>query len=487
MSKAIKNSQKKGVKSAKSITVKNTPIVIQQHRKTGPLQSAGRTVGAAVGSGLGSIFDKIFGSGSYTVKHNTLSAGTMMNGPTSVRVRRSEYIGSVSGSTSFASAYQQHINPANISLFPWLNELATLFEKYRFHGLVFMFKSTSATAVSSTNTALGSVLMATNYNVNDSPFNSKLSMLEYEYSNSCSPCSDMLHYVECAKALQEDLLFIDQDGTSSVDDHRLNDWGQFQLSTVGMQAASVVGELWVTYDVELFYHRLPSGSSSMGGLVLQLHGTIDGTHPMGTANFDVGYSNGPAYLDTAFRSTSHYAPIHNGPNSFSLFLREGSYLVTAYYRGSSGSSLYVTPFYLVPQFTVVDGRPPLRGLIFGAGGSNDELLPGTLLTGNTVGNTACFTVFSPGIYLVTMDTTGNLPASVSEGTIVVSPVPRPLYQATMVVPEGLQVAIREKALSVSFPGVILKEMETDEKSYFSVPPPVPTPPQPAAARRWGLA
>jgi hypothetical protein len=38
--------------------------------------------------------------------------------------------------------------------------------------------------------------------------------------------------------------------------------GNFQIATVGMQAAAVIGELWCTYDVELIKPKLPDAFSS---------------------------------------------------------------------------------------------------------------------------------------------------------------------------------------------------------------------------------
>lgn len=47
------------------------------------------------------------------------------------------------------------LNPGQKSLFPWLAGIASNFESYKFHGLVFEYKSMSADALNSTNTALG--------------------------------------------------------------------------------------------------------------------------------------------------------------------------------------------------------------------------------------------------------------------------------------------------------------------------------------------
>jgi hypothetical protein len=69
----------------------------------------------------------------------------------------------INGSTAFTNT-SFNINPSNALLFPWLSNIAANFSEYRFKNLRFCFNSTSANALNSTNTALGQVIMTTNYN-----------------------------------------------------------------------------------------------------------------------------------------------------------------------------------------------------------------------------------------------------------------------------------------------------------------------------------
>lgn len=73
------------------------------------------------------------------------------------RIQNREYIMDiVSGSSANSFNYNTFdLNPGSSVTFPWLNRIAQNFESYRFHGLVFEFKSMSADALNSTNTALG--------------------------------------------------------------------------------------------------------------------------------------------------------------------------------------------------------------------------------------------------------------------------------------------------------------------------------------------
>jgi len=140
--------------------------------------------------------------------------------------------------------------------FPWLSAVASAYEQYSFKGLVFEFKSTSANSLNSTNTALGTVIMATEYDSKKPPFSSKLQMENYEFATSCKPADSCLHPVECNPAESTLTCLYTRQPTTAGSDVRFTDLGQFYLATVGMQAAAVIGELWCTYEIELLKPRI---------------------------------------------------------------------------------------------------------------------------------------------------------------------------------------------------------------------------------------
>lgn len=148
----------------------------------------GGTLGGIIGSGLGKLGNMITGSGDYNIKENVLvRPGPVPSfGPSSIRIQHKEYLGDLLGSTNFTlSSYA--INPGMQASFPWLSSLASNFEQYHFNGLVFQFVSTSADALNSTNTALGKLIMATDYNALDASFINASQMLITLYSNYGKP------------------------------------------------------------------------------------------------------------------------------------------------------------------------------------------------------------------------------------------------------------------------------------------------------------
>jgi len=218
-------------------------------------------LGAVAGHGLGTIVNKIWGNGDYQINNNSLLSGQIpvfkSNDRETVIAHR-EYIGDITGSTAFNNtAYI--INPGLAQTFPWLSQVAAYYEQYEMLGLIFEYRPTSGTSVASANTALGVVVMATDYDVANPNFNSKQQMDSYEFSSSDVPYCKIIHPVECAP--REKTLGVQYIRTGAVpagEDLRFYDLGLFQIASQGQQSGvSTIGELWVSYHVRLLKPRIP--------------------------------------------------------------------------------------------------------------------------------------------------------------------------------------------------------------------------------------
>lgn len=217
-------------------------------------QQVGSVIGRALGGAAQSLFRHVTGMGAYKVNRNSLLPGNdppQFEGSEATRIRHREYLGDITGSIAFTTQTYP-LNPGIATSFPWLANIAQGFEEYQFLGVIFEFKSTSAVALNSTNTALGTVIMATEYNAQKPAFISKLQMENYEYASSAAPSVDQMHPVECDPKLTPFPKLFVRGPTATIGDIKTYDLGFFQLATVGMQAAAVIGELWVTYDVALY-------------------------------------------------------------------------------------------------------------------------------------------------------------------------------------------------------------------------------------------
>lgn len=224
---------------------------------------AGAAAGSSLGGLAGDLLGKITGLGDYKIQYNTLANNSVkllsgdavpavQNTHTGVRICHREYITDISSSIAF-SIQNYNINPGLSSTFPWLSAVAQNFQQYKLHGMIFTFVSTSADALNSTNTALGTVILGTNYNASSSNFSSKQQMENNEFTTSSKPSCNVMHMIECdpKQTLQEGKFYVRTGVLPANQDIKTYDIGNFQIATVGSQAVAVIGELHVSYDIEL--------------------------------------------------------------------------------------------------------------------------------------------------------------------------------------------------------------------------------------------
>lgn len=190
--------------------------------------------------------------------------------PRGITVLHKEYLMDIKPSDQFFVRSLQ-LNPGLSTTFPWLSQITDAYEQYRFKGLVFEYKATSSLFTPGAQTsALGSVIMACNYNANSPPFQSKREMENYVGANSSTPTSNMAMAVNVANPIT-DLAYIRLgQPTEENYDLRLYDIGTFQLATQGNQISTTpgvqpgsIGELWVTYELELFKPKYRTSGTKM--------------------------------------------------------------------------------------------------------------------------------------------------------------------------------------------------------------------------------
>lgn len=291
----------------------------------------GAALGSAVGSKAGDLFASITGMGDYKVSYNTVAnpqqTPSFKTKGRSVFISHREYIQDIITSPT-AGAFQirsHDLNPALASTFPWLATIAQNFEQYRIHGMVFHFKSNSADALNSVNTALGTVILATQYNILLPAFKNKQEMENYEFGCSTRPSADVLHPVECdPKVTSFGPIFDIKLGGNDKGDDRLYCPGRFSIATVGQQGVSVnIGELWVTYDIEFFKPRMGDTASQMDHWRVLNSGTFSSTSPFGldsqrvyseSSDFETcNVSDNSIFWDTNFTGKVHITAVWKPP------------------------------------------------------------------------------------------------------------------------------------------------------------------------------
>lgn len=166
-----------------------------------------------------------------------------------------EFVTDINSTVGF-SVNNYVLNPGNPTLFPWLSQIASLYEEYQFLGVVLEFKSTSATAVGTTSSAMGAVIMATDYDCEDASFTNKRAMESAEYATSGQPFESFIHPIECDPKRNPIPRLYVVPGLTSVaqapGDPRFSIHGVTTLATTGQQTAgTAIGELWISYHVRL--------------------------------------------------------------------------------------------------------------------------------------------------------------------------------------------------------------------------------------------
>lgn len=280
------------------------------------------SAGGGVGTDIGAAISRWLGSGDYTVSANSIvnstlkgtsSIPSMHNNGQSVVIRHKEFVTEVRGSTAFKVQASFDINPGVVSTFPWLAGVAARFQEYKIRGLVWHYVPSSGSAVSSTNAALGTVMLQTSYRSNDSPPSNKMEVLNEYWSCESVPSDAFCHPIECdPKENPFNIQYIRTDAVPASDSKLLYDLGQTHLCVSGQQADdTVLGDLWCTYEIEL---KKPIVDSNVTSSVRSVYSLYTGT--MTSSSF----FNGSVTSFGRFEVSANGRTITFPPRTTGLFL-----------------------------------------------------------------------------------------------------------------------------------------------------------------------
>ena len=220
-------------------------------------------VGQAIGGVTGALGIGDYETGHPVVSNDIVDHGAgqgipvFAEGPNTVVISHKEYIADIFGPVT-AGTFQNQVfglNPGLINTFPWLAQVAANYDEYTFHQMIFTFRSTVTDFVAS-NGQVGSIIMATQYNSNDVPFASKQDAMEYDGAVSGKVSEKIMHGVECdpTKLSGSPGKYTRAGPVPPGEDIKTYDLGQLNVSvsnTPGTFANQALGELWVSYTVEL--------------------------------------------------------------------------------------------------------------------------------------------------------------------------------------------------------------------------------------------
>jgi hypothetical protein len=203
--------------------------------------------------------NKMYGSGDYSsnqcscnslIKANISADAVFQQKRHSTRIVHHEYWQSITsqGVAAFTNT-SYSINPGLVAIFPWLSTMASLYERYKINGLCLEGKSYGSQL---TNTALGEVIIAMQYNVADSPFTTKATMENSDYSLNTNVTKDFIYGIECDPTLRTTEWLYTRGG-STTDPLPMCDIGDLNIATVlnsSYPAGTLLYDLSWSIDIE---------------------------------------------------------------------------------------------------------------------------------------------------------------------------------------------------------------------------------------------
>lgn len=258
-----------------------TTAAIANFAGSAPSQQIGKIVGDNVPQLWGSsgLYKKrpMYGRGAYgggVVTNNLISGSDNAVVPTfnptdlhTVTYSNREFIKDIyaPAANSPFSVETLYINPGLLSTFPWLSQIAINFEEYELVQLIFTFKST-VTDFAAASGQVGQILMATQYNPNSDTFGDKEEMMLHEGGMSCKTSESMVHGVECdpAKITGDGQKFVRAGQLPPTEDLKNYDLGKTSIAVLNVPstyAGQQLGELWVSYTVQLRKPKMASANA----------------------------------------------------------------------------------------------------------------------------------------------------------------------------------------------------------------------------------
>jgi len=174
------------------------------------------------------------------------------HGNTPMVIERREVIGTVGGNTGFAST-QYQIQPGNSVLFPWLSQLANLYEKYKFRKLHFEYVNLGSGYA--TANVSGRVVLAVDYNVLSANLQNIADAEMKDPNVPFAPYEDAILRVDVGLATPKSL-YTRGAAYPAGGDPKSYDAGMFYFVVNGTPNTANIGTLYVEYEVELYAPQL---------------------------------------------------------------------------------------------------------------------------------------------------------------------------------------------------------------------------------------
>jgi len=252
-----------------------------------------------------------------------MTSSVNRRGDLRIRVRHREYVQDITGAGATTYGVQQlAINPGLTTLFPWLSQLANLFESYLFNKLSFQYRTETATS------STGKVILTADWDAADPAPGSKQAQLQ-ERSKADGAVWQSFDLI-CDKQDLEKFgiqRYVRQGTLAANLDVKTYDVGILNVGTYGASSSAASGELYVEYDVELI---TPQTSPAPLSAKVQAGGTISNAALNGTTPVVTGSLPLTIGADSiTFNSSGQYLLEVNPTGTLSAITLTGSAGATA--------------------------------------------------------------------------------------------------------------------------------------------------------------
>lgn len=218
---------------------------------------------------------------------NSLTSQNLNRGPRisrlsngDCRIIHREYLQDVTseGSTpSLFSITSISINPGLQSIFQWLYRVAQNYESYRFNSLKVHYQPMVGTSAS------GLVMIGLDYDAADPIPTDKSQLLNSRSTVSVAPWAPVKFVALSADLHKAKSNYVRVDSVPSGKDVRLYDIGNLYIATKGCSPNSLVGEIFIEYDITLMTPAVLVPPVSIGGSVYGSGAGATPASPFGSA------------------------------------------------------------------------------------------------------------------------------------------------------------------------------------------------------------
>jgi len=199
----------------------------------------------------------------------------MALGSDRVVIKHREFIGtSLSQDVNFVPPISFFMNPGLSTSFPWLSTQAAGWEKYKFRKLRVHYVTRSSA------NSVGNILMAPDYDVQDPVPANELIMSSLHGCVESAVWTDLTMEFD-PKLLNRECFITTTTTNTSNQDPRLNHVAMFLLAAFGQSTGSVLGKLWLEYEVELINQQLVNNASSSTVSSISGGNTVSSSNPLG--------------------------------------------------------------------------------------------------------------------------------------------------------------------------------------------------------------